>query len=68
MGNVEMNKSIMMMTRATAKTLITSLDMTTLTMTMTRAAAILLTKNNDVDGNVKDAYANDVDHDGYQGI
>ena len=32
-------------------------------MMLTRAMAILPTDNNDVDGNVEDAYANDVDHD-----
>ena len=32
-------------------------------MMMTRAMAILPTDNNDVVGNVEDAYANDVDHD-----
>lgn len=44
-------------------TLITSIDMTTMIVKMTRAMAILQTKNDGVDGNAKDAYANDVDHD-----
>ena len=54
---------MMMMTRATAMTLIISIDMTTMIVKMTRAMAILPTKNDDVDGNAKDAYANDVDRD-----
>lgn len=37
--------------------------MRTIIIIMTRAMAILPTNNNDVDGNVEDAYANDVDHD-----
>ena len=56
-------KSLMMMTRATAMTLITSIDMTTIIVRMARAMATLPTKNNDVDGNAKDAYAHDVDQD-----
>ena len=60
---MEVNRRIMMMTRAAAMTSITSIDMTTITMKMRRAMASLLIKNNGVDGNVKDAYANDVDHD-----
>ena len=44
-------------------TLIASIDMKTTIMMMTRLMAILPTDNNDVDGNVEDAYANDVDHD-----
>ena len=32
-------------------------------MMMTRAMAILLPDNNDVDGHVEDAYANHEDHD-----
>ena len=64
MGNVEITKRIMIVTRATAMTLITSIDMRTIIMLMTRAMAILPTDNNDVDANVEDAfYANDVDHD-----
>ena len=64
MGNVEITKRIMIVTRVTAMTLITSIDMRTIIMLMTRAMAILPTDNNDVDANVEDAfYANDVDHD-----
>ena len=59
---MEINRRIMMMTRAAAMTLITSIDMKTIIMMMTRAMAMLLIKNNDVDGNVKGAYANDVEH------
>ena len=44
MDNVEINRTIMMMTRATAMTLITSMDMTTIVMMMTRAKAMLLIK------------------------
>ena len=59
MGNVKIKKKrIMLMTRATALTLITWIDMTIITMILTRAMAILPTKNNDVNGNSKDAYAN----------
>lgn len=59
MGNVEITKKrIMMMTRAMASTLITSIHMTIITMILTRAMAILPTKNSDVNGNSKDAYAN----------
>ena len=46
MGNVEKNITIIMTTRATAMTLITSTHMTTIIMIMTRAMAIPLTKNN----------------------
>ena len=63
MGNVELTKRMMMMTRATAMTLIVSIDMRTTIMMMKKAMAILPLDNNDVDGNVEDSYANDVDHD-----
>ena len=58
MGNVEMTKRIMIVTRATAMTvtLITSIDMRTIIMLMTEAMAILPTDNNDVDANVEDAF------------
>lgn len=46
------------MTRATALTLITWIDMTIMTMMLTRAMAILPTENNDVNRNSKDGYAN----------
>lgn len=46
MGNVEINITIIMTTRATAMTLITSTHMTTIIMIMTRAMSIPLTKNN----------------------
>ena len=52
----------MIVTRATTLTLITSIDMTAIIMMLTGAMAILPTENNDVDCNVEDAYANDVDH------
>ena len=55
-------KSIMIVTRATTLTLITSIDMTAIIMMLTGAMAILPTENNGVDCNVEDAYANDVDH------
>ena len=48
----------MLMTRATTLTLISWIDMTIITMMLTRAMAILPTENNDVNGNSKDAYAN----------
>ena len=66
MGNVEITKRIMIVTRATAMTvtLITSIDMRTIIMLITGAMATLPTDNNDVDANVEDAfYYNDVDHD-----
>ena len=63
MGNVELTKRMMMMTRATAMTLIVSIDMRTTIMMMKKAMAILPLDNNDVDGNVEDSYNNDVDHD-----
>lgn len=62
-GKVDITKTIMIMTRATAMTSITLFDMTTITMMMTRAMAMLPSENNDVDVNFKDAYANDVGHD-----
>ena len=62
MGKVGITKSIMIVTRATAMTLITSIDMTTVIMMLRRAMTILPADNNDVDCNVEDAYANDVDH------
>ena len=62
MGKVGITKSIMIVTRATTMTLITSIDMTTIIMMLTGTMAILPTENNDVDRNVEDAYANDVDH------
>ena len=46
------------MARAKALTLITWIDMTIITMMLTRAMAILPTENSDVNGNSKDAYAN----------
>ena len=49
MGKMELTKRIMIVTRATAMTLITLIYMRT--------------DKNGVDGNVEDAYANDVDHD-----
>ena len=55
-------KSIMIVTRATTLTLITSIDMTAIIMMLTGAMAILPTENNDDDCNVEDAYASDVDH------
>ena len=63
MGNVELTKRMMMMTRVTAMTLIVSIDMRTTIMMMKKAMAILPLDNNDVDGNVEDSYNNDVDHD-----
>jgi len=59
-ANVEINKRIVMMTRATTMTLImiTSIDMTIIIMMITRVMTMLPTQNNDVDGNVNDAYAN----------
>ena len=63
MGKVETTKRIMIATRSIAMTLITSMDVRTITMMMTRAMAVLPTANNAVDGNVEDAYANDADHD-----
>ena len=66
LGKVEITKRLMIVTRATAMTLITSFDIKKkiiIIMMLTRAMAILPTDNNDVDGNVEDAYANDVDHD-----
>ena len=57
MDNVEINRTIMVMTRATAMTLITSIDMTTIVMMMTRAKAMLLIKNNDVYGNVTTSFS-----------
>ena len=63
MGKVEITKRIMIEMRARAMTLMTSIDMRTINMMLTRALAILPTDNNDVDGNLEDAYANDVDHD-----
>ena len=62
MGKMGITKSIMIVTRATTMTLITSIDMTTIIMMLTGAMAILPTENNDVDRNVEDSYANDVDH------
>ena len=61
-GKVEITKRITIVTGATAMTLITSIDMRTIIIIMTRAMAILPTNNNDVDGNVEDAYTNDVEH------
>ena len=63
MGKVEITKRIMIVTIARAMTLITSIDMRTINFMLTRAMAILPTDNNDVDGNLEDAYANDVDPD-----
>ena len=61
-GKVEITKRIMIVTLATPMTLITSIDMRTLIIMMTRAMAILPTNNDDVDGNVEDAYTNDLEH------
>ena len=60
-GRMEITKRIMIVTRATAMTLIASIDMRAIILIMTRAMVILPT-NNDVDGNVEDAYTNDVEH------
>ena len=62
MGMVGITKTIMIVTRATTITFISSIDMTTVIMMLTGAMATLPTENNDVDCNVEDAYANDVDH------
>ena len=60
---MEITKRIMIVTRATATTLITSIDMRTRIMMMTRIMAVLPTDNNDVAGNVEDAYDVDFDYD-----
>ena len=52
-----------MIAKATVMTLITSIDMITIIMMMSRSMTIPPTGNDDVDVSGKDAYDNDVHHD-----
>ena len=61
-SNVDVTTTVTMMTRATAMTLRTLIDMTAITTIRTETMAILPTKNIDADGISKDACVDDVNH------